>query len=102
MNREKNRLIVFNRAAALVRTRAGAKAEGLIEGEKKALFTTLRAALHPLSLSHEWHAQAIDLDDFRLLLNLDNFLFTLLGEEDTRVRINASAMSRILGLLVVV
>jgi len=99
---KENRLVVFNRAATLVRTRARAKAEGLIEGEEKTLFAALRAALHPLSLSHERHAQAVDLDDFRLLLDFDDFLFALLGEEDTRVRVDASVMSRIFGLLVVV
>jgi len=102
VNCKEIRLVVFNRATTLVRTRARAKAEGLIEGEEETLFGALRAALHPLTLSHEWHAQAVDLDDLRLLLDFDDFLFALLGEEDTRVGVDASVMSRIFGLLVVV
>ena len=102
MNCKEIRLVVFNRAATLVRTRASAKAEGLIEGEEETLFGALRATLHPLSLSHERHAQAVDLDDFRLLLDFDDFFLALLGKEDTCVGVDASVMSRIFGLLVVV
>jgi hypothetical protein len=102
MNRKEVCLLVLNRAAALIRTRARTKAKGLVEGEEKSLLAALRAALHPLSLSHERHAQAIDLDNLGLLLDLDDLLFALLGEEDTRVRIDASVVSCILSLLVIV
>lgn len=96
------RLVVFSRAATLVRTRARAKTEGLVEGEEETLFGALRATLHPLTPSHERHTQAVDLDDLRLFLDFDDFLFALLGEEDTRVGVDASVVSRIFGLLVVV
>jgi hypothetical protein len=72
------------RTSTLPFTKLGVKAEQMT------LFSWFRATFHPLALGHELNA-LVHLryeDDFRFLLNFNDFLSAVLGKEDTWTRVS--------------
>jgi len=65
-------------------TRTFTFAELRVKAEQMILFSRFGASFHPLALSHELDAlvHLRNEDDFRFLLNFDDLLSTILGEED--------------------
>ena len=89
---EHEKVLLFSDAhlSTLVWTRTRVGGEVLVEREQKPLLSALGTAPHPLSLSHQGNSRLAVAQEYILwrLLNLDNFFFAILREEDTSVWID--------------
>lgn len=85
VQRKKVALRTGDRSTAILRARASGRAELGIQAEQEHLFAAFGASFHPLALCQERHA-FIRLryhHGFWILFDFNDFLPSVLGEEDT-------------------